>query len=120
MGVSEMSEGEKVYLEDLSVGQRSESAPVELTAEAIKAFAAQFDPQPFHLDEGAAEGSFFRGLAADDGSNVVATMLPAVAECSIARASRCPRPVATCPGATRRARTSCTSGESTSPGRLHE
>lgn len=59
-----MSEGEKVYLEDLSVGQRFESAPVELTAEAIKAFAAQFDPQPFHLDEGAAEGSFFRGLAA--------------------------------------------------------
>lgn len=59
-----MAENDKIYLEDLSVGQTFESAPVELTAEAIKAFAAEFDPQPFHLDEEAAEESFFKGLAA--------------------------------------------------------
>lgn len=53
-----------VYLEDLVVGQRFENGPVELTAADIKAFAAQFDPQPFHLDEAAAGASFFKGLAA--------------------------------------------------------
>jgi acyl dehydratase len=53
-----------VYFEDLHVGQRFTSAPVTLTAEDIKAFARQFDPQPFHLDEAAGEASFFKGFAA--------------------------------------------------------
>lgn len=35
-----------------------------MDAERIKSFAAEFDPQPFHLDEAAAEASIFRGLAA--------------------------------------------------------
>jgi acyl dehydratase len=52
------------YLEDLQVGMRFTSAPVTVTAEQIKAFAAQFDPQPFHLDEAAGEASFFKGFAA--------------------------------------------------------
>jgi len=44
-----------VYLEDLAVGQRFTNGPVELTTESIKAFAREFDPQDFHLDEAAAE-----------------------------------------------------------------
>jgi acyl dehydratase len=53
-----------MYFEDLSVGQtfRSESAAMDL--ERIKAFAAEFDPQPFHLDEEAAAESVFGGLVA--------------------------------------------------------
>lgn len=35
-----------------------------MTAERIKSFGAEFDPQPFHLDEAAADKSFFAGLAA--------------------------------------------------------
>jgi acyl dehydratase len=55
---------EFLYLDDLSVGQRFTSAAHELDTLQIKAFASQFDPQPFHLDEDAAENSFFAGLAA--------------------------------------------------------
>ena len=36
----------------------------EVTSQEIKQFAAKYDPQPFHLDEAAAEKSFFKGLAA--------------------------------------------------------
>lgn len=53
-----------VYFEDLQVGQRFTSSPVTVSATDIKTFAAQFDPQPFHLDEAAGEASFFRGFAA--------------------------------------------------------
>lgn len=55
---------ELVYFEDLSPGMSFESGTVTLTAAEIKAFAAQFDPQQFHLDEAAGEASFFKGLAA--------------------------------------------------------
>jgi len=54
----------QLYLEDLHVGQRFGSGKYQMTAERIKAFAAEFDPQPFHLDEAAAAGTIFRGLAA--------------------------------------------------------
>ncbi len=63
-----------VYLEDLAVGQSFGNGPVELTAEAIKAFAAQFDPQPFHLDEAAAEASLFGKLAASGWHTAALTM----------------------------------------------
>lgn len=53
-----------LYLDDLQVGQRFTSGDYEMTEERIKAFAAEFDPQPFHLDEAAAEASIFGGLAA--------------------------------------------------------
>lgn len=53
-----------VYLEDLAVGQVYESGTVAITAAGIKEFAREFDPQPFHLDEAAAQGSIFAGLAA--------------------------------------------------------
>ena len=53
-----------LYLDDLHVGQRFTSGKAVVTAEEIKRFAAQFDPQPFHLDEAAAANSMFGGLAA--------------------------------------------------------
>ena len=52
------------YFEDLQVGQKFHSGRIEVTAARIKSFAAEFDPQPFHLDEEAAKDSLFAGLAA--------------------------------------------------------
>jgi acyl dehydratase len=53
------------YFEDFTVGLRFRSpGAVAMTAERIKSFAAEFDPQPFHLDENAAEGTLFAGLVA--------------------------------------------------------
>jgi acyl dehydratase len=52
------------YLEDFRAGQRFVTGTVRVDAGAIKAFAAEFDPQPFHLDEAAAERSMFGGLCA--------------------------------------------------------
>lgn len=65
---------DKVYLEDLAVGQTFTNGPVRLTAEDIKAFARQFDPQPFHLDEAAAEASMFGRLAASGWHTAALTM----------------------------------------------
>jgi acyl dehydratase len=45
-----------------------------MAADAIKAFAAEFDPQPFHLDEAAAQASIFRGLAASGWHTAAITM----------------------------------------------
>jgi len=64
----------KLYLEDLTVGRTFESATHTLDAAEIKAFATQFDPQFFHLDEEAAKGSLFGGLAAS-GWNVAAVTM---------------------------------------------
>ena len=63
-----------LHLEDLSIGQRFVSRPLPLDADAIKAFASQFDPQPFHLDEQAAEANFFAGLAASGWHTAALTM----------------------------------------------
>lgn len=63
-----------LYLEDLFVGQRFESAPHRLDAEQIKKFAAEFDPQPFHLDEEAATDSLFGSLAASGWHTAALTM----------------------------------------------
>ena len=51
------------YLEDFVVGQIFGSGRMRVNKEQIKAFAAEFDPQPFHLDEDAARDTIFRGLA---------------------------------------------------------
>ena len=55
---------EQLYLDDLRVGQRFTSETYVMEASRIKEFAAEFDPQPFHIDESAAEASVFKGLAA--------------------------------------------------------
>ena len=56
--------GEPLYLDDLRVGQRFTSGTYRMEEARIKEFAAEFDPQPFHLDKKAAEASIFKGLAA--------------------------------------------------------
>ena len=52
------------FFEDIAIGQRREVGSFTFTAELIKKFAAQFDPQRFHLDEEAGRASLFGGLAA--------------------------------------------------------
>ncbi len=52
------------FFEDLEVGQRRELGSFTFTAELIKRFATQFDPQRFHLDEEEGRNSLFGGLAA--------------------------------------------------------
>ena len=56
--------GDRLYLDDLHVGQRFTSGTYVMEAARIKEFAAEFDPQPFHLDETAAEASVFKTLVA--------------------------------------------------------
>jgi acyl dehydratase len=55
---------DKLFLDDLHVGQRFTSASHVLDVEQVKRFAGEFDPQPFHLDEDAAAKSLLGGLAA--------------------------------------------------------
>ena len=62
------------YLDDLRVGQRFETGTYLMDEARIKAFAAEFDPQPFHLDEAAAKASVFRGLAASGWHTAAASM----------------------------------------------
>lgn len=62
------------YLDDLTVGQIFGSGRLRIDENAIKRFAAEFDPQPFHLDEQAASGTIFRGLAASGWHTAALTM----------------------------------------------
>ena len=62
------------YLEDFEPGQQFGSGSVTVDAEQIKAFAKQFDPQPFHLDDQDARASFFQGLAASGWHTAALTM----------------------------------------------
>ena len=62
------------YFEDFAIDQKFGSEPRPVEAAEIKAFAAQFDPQPFHLDEDAARGSLFGGLAASGWHTAAMTM----------------------------------------------
>jgi acyl dehydratase len=52
------------WFDDLKLGMRFKSGETKVSSEDIKRFAAEFDPQPFHMDEAAAEKSAFKGLAA--------------------------------------------------------
>jgi acyl dehydratase len=63
-----------LFLEDLHVGQRFASASHTLDEAQIKAFAAQYDPQPFHLDGEAAKATLFGGLAASGWHTAAVTM----------------------------------------------
>jgi acyl dehydratase len=53
-----------VYWDDIVEGDRREGGAYAFDIDTIKRFAREFDPRPTHLDEGAAEGTFFKGLAA--------------------------------------------------------
>jgi acyl dehydratase len=54
----------KYYWEDMQVGHVQQLGTLSPTREEIIAFATQFDPQPFHLDDEAAKASVFGGLCA--------------------------------------------------------
>ena len=62
------------YLEDFAVGQTFGSGRLRIDKERIFAFAAEFDPQPFHLDEAAARHSIFGGLSASGWHTAAVTM----------------------------------------------
>jgi acyl dehydratase len=65
---------ERLYLEDLHAGQRFTSRTHAVDAEQITRFAGEFDPQPFHLDDDAAKGTVFAGLAASGWHTAAITM----------------------------------------------
>ena len=64
----------ELYLEDLAPGQIYRTGRFVMTADAIKAYARQYDPQPFHVDEEAAKDSFFEGLSASGWHTASITM----------------------------------------------
>jgi acyl dehydratase len=64
----------KLYLDDLHVGQRFSSGAHAVDEAQIKAFAGQFDPQPFHLDDAMARDTLFAGLAASGWHTAAITM----------------------------------------------
>jgi acyl dehydratase len=72
--MAEPDERARLYLDDFQVGQRFTSATHLIDTAQIKAFARQFDPQPFHLDEEAAKGSVFGGLVASGWHTAAVTM----------------------------------------------
>jgi acyl dehydratase len=69
-----MNQSSERYLEDFAVGQMFGSGRLRIDKERVLAFAAEFDPQPFHLDEAAARGSIFGGLAASGWHTAAVTM----------------------------------------------
>jgi acyl dehydratase len=66
--------GEQLYLDDLYLGQRFASGTYLMAEARIKEFAAEFDPQPFHLDDRAAKMSVFKGLVASGWHTAAVTM----------------------------------------------
>lgn len=76
MAEAHTTSGDKrvLYLDDLAVGDKFISSGHEIDTEQIKAFATLFDPQPFHLDEEAAKGTLFGGLAASGWHTAAITM----------------------------------------------
>jgi acyl dehydratase len=65
---------QQLYLEDIFVGQRFAGGPLTVDPQAVHAFAEQFDPQPFHLDEKAAAGTLFGSVVASGWHTASLTM----------------------------------------------
>ncbi|MFN4118179.1 MaoC family dehydratase [Acidovorax sp.] len=72
--MTENSTPSPLYLDDLSVGDQFRSGEHAMDEAQITAFAAQFDPQPFHLDDTAARATLFGGLAASGWHTAAVTM----------------------------------------------
>ena len=53
-----------MFLEDFIVGQKYILDPVAISREEIFSFAAEYDPQPLHVDEAFAAESIFHGIIA--------------------------------------------------------
>jgi acyl dehydratase len=64
----------KLYWEDFAQGSVAEYGPRLVTREQIVAFAAEFDPQPFHIDEQQARTTMLGGLAASGWHNCALLM----------------------------------------------
>jgi acyl dehydratase len=73
-GPQEIADMTERYLEDFEAGQTFRSGRIRIDADRIKSFAAEFDRQPFHLDERAATKSIFGGLAASGWHTAAITM----------------------------------------------
>jgi acyl dehydratase len=65
---------DKLYLEDLAVGQRFTSGTHTMDEAEIAQFAARYDPQPFHMDDEAAQNTLFGGLVASGWHTAGTTM----------------------------------------------
>jgi len=63
-----------LYFDDLSAGLTFRTQEIEISADDIVRFATKFDPQPFHLDDQAAKGSVFGGLASSGWMTAALTM----------------------------------------------
>lgn len=68
------AEPDKLHFEDFPVGEVVTFGACKVTAEDIKAFAAEFDPQPFHLDEYAGTLSIAGALSASGWHTIAMTM----------------------------------------------
>lgn len=64
----------KHWWEDFAVGTVHAYGPYEVKREDVIAFASAFDPQPFHLDDQAAEASLFKKLSASGWHTCAMTM----------------------------------------------
>jgi acyl dehydratase len=62
------------YLEDFAAGQVYGTGWLRIDSERIRSFAAEFDPQPYHLDDDAARATIFAGLAASGWHTAAVTM----------------------------------------------
>jgi acyl dehydratase len=62
------------FLEDFAVGQTYGTGTLRVDEARVKSFAAEFDPQPFHLDDLAARSTIFGGLAASGWHTAAITM----------------------------------------------
>ncbi len=74
MATEQGNEAGLLYFDDFRVGQRFCTGSHTMDEAQIKLFATQFDPQPFHLDDGAAKGTLFGGLAASGWHTAAITM----------------------------------------------
>jgi acyl dehydratase len=72
--LKEFRADDRLYLDDLRIGQRFTSGTQVVDEEQIKAFARRFDPQPFHLDNEAAKNTLLSGLAASGWHTAAITM----------------------------------------------
>jgi acyl dehydratase len=74
MANSDRAPGKPLYLDDLQVGQKFVTGTHRIDEAQIRAFAEQFDPQPFHLSAQSAKGTFFGELVASGWHTAAITM----------------------------------------------
>jgi acyl dehydratase len=72
--MTELNGDNRLHLDNPHIGQRFTSRTHVIDEEQIKAFARQFDPQPFHLDNDAANDTLFSGLVASGWHTAAITM----------------------------------------------